>query len=259
MSTPSHPLCIGMVNICIQINRDIAFNPDNSHLASWIILWHNQYNIFVYLPIHQNTIGSLPGTLSKMLLPFLGAPQTFMHCGPGGAWIENCQTNPTQTSFFEGVFMTDPNDPCSSQKPNLVLMFFTWYPNILFIIESFQKQDFKPKIPKEYDCNTHSQCQLFTPTFPASNSMAPSYPALFSLTSKQKLIQLASGSDLPMMTLPHSIIQTALLLHQKTILAFLWDCQIPNGQSTCNLWATSPPGSTFNARHMFTNKAVSSF
>ncbi|MBW0522640.1 hypothetical protein O181_062355 [Austropuccinia psidii MF-1] len=186
MSTPLQPLCIGMVNICIQINRDITSNPDNSHLASCIILWHNQHNIFVYLPNHQNTIPSVPGTLSKTLIPFLGAPQKFMHCGPGGAWIENCQSNCTQTLFVQGVFMTDPNDPFSAQTPNLVLMFFTWYLKILFIIESFQKQDFKLKIPKKYDCNTCSQCQLFTPTFPNSNSMQPSYPALFSLTSKQK-------------------------------------------------------------------------
>ncbi|MBW0538616.1 hypothetical protein O181_078331 [Austropuccinia psidii MF-1] len=114
-------------------------------------------------------------------------------------------------------------------------------------------------MPKEYDGNTHSQFQLFTPTFPASNSMAPSYPSLFSLTSKQKLTQLPSGSDIPMMTPPHSIIQTALLPHQKTGLDFLWDCEIPNGQSARNLWATSPPGSTFNARHIITNKVVSSF
>ncbi|MBW0484207.1 hypothetical protein O181_023922 [Austropuccinia psidii MF-1] len=140
-----------------------------------------------------------------------------------GAWIENFQANPTQTLFVEGVFMTDPNDPCSSQKPNLALMFLTGYPNILFIIESFRKQDFKPTMPKEYDCNTHSQCQLCTPTFPASNSIPPSYPALFSLTSEKKLIQLPGGSDLPMMTPPQSIIQTALLPHQKTGLAFLWD------------------------------------
>ncbi|MBW0571490.1 hypothetical protein O181_111205 [Austropuccinia psidii MF-1] len=58
---------------------------------------------------------------------------------------------------------------------------------------------------------------------------------------------------------PHSIIQTPLLPHQKTGLAFLWDQEIPNGQSACNLWATSPPGFTFNARHIITNKAVSSF
>ncbi|MBW0479364.1 hypothetical protein O181_019079 [Austropuccinia psidii MF-1] len=107
-------------------------------------------------------------------------------------------------------------------------------------------------MPKEYDCNTHSQCQLFTPTFPASNSIPPSYPALFSLTPKQKLIQLPSGSDLPM-------IQTPLLPHQKTGLAFLWDQEIPNGKSSHNLWATSPTGSTFNARHRITNKVVSSF
>ncbi|MBW0587600.1 hypothetical protein O181_127315 [Austropuccinia psidii MF-1] len=148
MSTPSQPLCIGMINICIQISSDITLNPDNSHLASWIILWHNQHNIFVYLPNHQHAIGSLPGTLSKTLIPFLEAPQTFMHCGPGGAWIENCQSNLTQILFLEGVFMTGENDPSSSQKSNLALMFFTWYPNILFIIESFQTQDFKLKIPK---------------------------------------------------------------------------------------------------------------
>ncbi|MBW0510621.1 hypothetical protein O181_050336 [Austropuccinia psidii MF-1] len=167
-----------------------------------------------------------------------------MHCGPGGAWIENCQTNPTQTLFAEGVFMTDTNDPCSSQKPNLSLMFFTWYANILFIIESFQTQDFKLNMHKEYDCNTHSQCQLFNPTFPTSNYMPPSYPALFSLISKQKPIQLPSGSDLPMMTPSHSIIQTTLLPHQKTGLAFLWDQEIPNRQSARNLWATTHPGST---------------
>ncbi|MBW0552304.1 hypothetical protein O181_092019 [Austropuccinia psidii MF-1] len=58
---------------------------------------------------------------------------------------------------------------------------------------------------------------------------------------------------------PHSIIQTPLLPHQKTILAFLWDQEIPNGQSARNLWATTPPGSTFDARHIITNKVVSSF
>ncbi|MBW0475994.1 hypothetical protein O181_015709 [Austropuccinia psidii MF-1] len=168
MSTPSQPLCIGRINICIQVNGDIALNTDNSHLASWIILWQNQHNIFVYLPKHQHAIRSLPGTLSKMLRPFLGAPQPFMHCGPHGAYIENFQSNTTQTLFFEGLFMNDPNDPSSSQKPNLALMFFTRYPKILFIIESCRTQDFKLKIPKEYDCNTHSQCQLFNPTFPAS-------------------------------------------------------------------------------------------
>ncbi|MBW0560055.1 hypothetical protein O181_099770 [Austropuccinia psidii MF-1] len=45
---------------------------------------------------------------------------------------------------------------------------------------------------------------------------------------------------------PHAIIQTPLLLHQKTGLAFVCDREIPNGQSARNLWATSPPGSTFN-------------
>ncbi|MBW0509925.1 hypothetical protein O181_049640 [Austropuccinia psidii MF-1] len=89
--------------------------------------------------------------------------------------------------------------------------------------------------------------------------MPPSYPALFSLTSKEKLIQFPSGSDLSMMTPPNSIIHTPLLPNQKTGLAFLWDREIPNGQSARNLWATSPPGSTFNARHIITNKVVSSF
>ncbi|MBW0495140.1 hypothetical protein O181_034855 [Austropuccinia psidii MF-1] len=194
-----------------------------------------------------------------MLIPFLGAPQTFMHYGPGGAWIKNCQSNPTQTLFVEGVFITDPDEPSSSQKPNLALMFFTWYPKILFIIESFRKQDFKLQMTKEYDWHSNSQFQLFTPTTPTSILTTPSYPAVFSLSSKQKLIQLPSGSELPMMTLPHSIIKTPLLPHQKTGLAFLWDREIPKGQSTCNLWDTSTPGSTFNARHIITNKVISSF
>ncbi|MBW0476639.1 hypothetical protein O181_016354 [Austropuccinia psidii MF-1] len=227
MSTPSQPLFIWMINICIQINSDITPKIDNYHLDSCIILWHNQHNIFVYLPNHQHNIGSLPGTLYNTLTPFLGAPQIFIHCGPGGEWIENCQSNPTQTLFVEGVFMNDPSNPSSSQKPNLELMFSTWYPNILFIIKSFQKQEFKLKMSKEYDWNTHSQCQLFTPTFPTSNLKPPSYPALFSLTSKQKLIPLPSGSDLPMMSPPHSMIQIPLLPHQKTGLAFLWDQEIP--------------------------------
>ncbi|MBW0490045.1 hypothetical protein O181_029760 [Austropuccinia psidii MF-1] len=146
-----------------------------------------------------------------------------MHCGPGGAWIENCQSNPTQTLFVEGGFMTDQHDPSSSQKPNLVSMFFTWYSNILFIIGSFRKQDFNHQMPNEYDYHSHSQSQFFTPTTPTSILTTPLYPAVFSLSSKQKLIQLPSGSDLPMMTLPHSIIKTPLLPHQKTGLAFLWD------------------------------------
>ncbi|MBW0489581.1 hypothetical protein O181_029296 [Austropuccinia psidii MF-1] len=137
-----------------------------------------------------------------MLILFLGALQNFMHCSPCGAWIEKCQSNPTQTLFVKGVFMTDPDEPSSSQKANLALMFFTWYPNILFIIESFRKQDFKLQMPKEYDCHSHSQCQLFTPTTPTSISTPPSYLAVFSLSSKKKPIQLPSGSDLPMMTLP---------------------------------------------------------
>ncbi|MBW0501998.1 hypothetical protein O181_041713 [Austropuccinia psidii MF-1] len=65
-------------------------------------------------------------------------------------------------------------------------------------------------------------------------------------------IQLPSGSDLPM-------IQTLLLPQRKTGLAFLWDQEIPNGQSAHKLWATSPPGYTLNAKHIITNKFVSSF
>ncbi|MBW0495678.1 hypothetical protein O181_035393 [Austropuccinia psidii MF-1] len=62
-----------------------------------------------------------------------------------------------------------------------------------------------------------------------------------------------------MMTPPHPMIQTTLLPHQKSGLAFLWNQEILNGESACNLWATSPPGSTFNARHIITNKVSSSF
>ncbi|MBW0496431.1 hypothetical protein O181_036146 [Austropuccinia psidii MF-1] len=62
-----------------------------------------------------------------------------------------------------------------------------------------------------------------------------------------------------MMTPPHSIIQTPLLLHQKTGSAFLWDQEILNGQSAHNLLANSLPGSTFNARNIITNKVVSTF
>ncbi|MBW0501996.1 hypothetical protein O181_041711 [Austropuccinia psidii MF-1] len=116
MLTPSQPLCIGMINICTQINSDITSKIDNSHLDSWIILWHNQHKIFVNIPNHQHTVGSLPGTLSNMLIPFLGVPQTFMHCGPGGTWIKNCQSNPTKTLFVQGVFMTYANDTSSSRK-----------------------------------------------------------------------------------------------------------------------------------------------
>ncbi|MBW0524778.1 hypothetical protein O181_064493 [Austropuccinia psidii MF-1] len=111
--------------------------------------------------------------------------------------------------------MTDPDEPSSSHKTNLALMFFTWYPNILFKIESYRKQEFKLQMPKEYDGHSHSQCQLFTPTAPNSIWTTPSHPAVFSLSSKQKLLQLPSGSDLPMMTPPHSIIKTPLLPHQK--------------------------------------------
>ncbi|MBW0550503.1 hypothetical protein O181_090218 [Austropuccinia psidii MF-1] len=215
MSTPSKPLFIGIINICIKINSDIAFQTDNSNLDSWIILWKNQNNIFVYLPNHQHTIGSIPGALSKKLIPFLGVPQTFMHCPPGLTWIETSQSNPTKKLFVEGVFMKVQNEPSSSQQPNLALMFFTWYPKALFIIEIFINQDLKLKIPKEYDCNSYSQCQLFTPTTPTPNATPPSYPEVFYISSKQKLIQLLSGSYLFMMTPPHIIINTLLLPHQK--------------------------------------------
>ncbi|MBW0478746.1 hypothetical protein O181_018461 [Austropuccinia psidii MF-1] len=114
-------------------------------------------------------------------------------------------------------------------------------------------------MPREYDGNSHAQFQLFAPTYSTSNLNPPSYPALFSFTSKQKLIKLPSGSDLPTMTPPHSMFQTPLLPHQKTGLSFLWDQEFPNGQSAYNLWATSPPGSTFHARHIITNQVVSLF
>ncbi|MBW0475244.1 hypothetical protein O181_014959 [Austropuccinia psidii MF-1] len=55
------------------------------------------------------------------------------------------------------------------------------------------------------------------------------------------------------------MIKIPLLPHQKTELAFLWDQEIPNGQLACNLWISSPPGSTFQARNIITNKVVSSF
>ncbi|MBW0530216.1 hypothetical protein O181_069931 [Austropuccinia psidii MF-1] len=121
-----------------------------------------------------------------MLIPFLGAPQTFKHCGPGGAWIKSHQLNPNQTLFVEGVFITDPGEPSLSQKPNLALIFFTWYPNILFIIKNFRKQDFKLQMPKEYDFHSHSQCQPFTPTAPTSISTPPLYQTVFSLSSQKK-------------------------------------------------------------------------
>ncbi|MBW0473528.1 hypothetical protein O181_013243 [Austropuccinia psidii MF-1] len=111
--------------------------------------------------------------------------------------------------------MSDQHDPSSSQQPNLALMFFTWYPNILFIIESIRKQEYNLKIPKEYDFNSHSECQLFTPASPTSNLTQPLYPAVFSMSSKKKLIQLPSGSDL-------TIVKSLLLPDEKIGLAFLW-------------------------------------
>ncbi|MBW0467342.1 hypothetical protein O181_007057 [Austropuccinia psidii MF-1] len=82
--------------------------------------------------------------------------------------------------------MTDPDEPSSSPKPNLAFMFFKCYLNILFIIESFRKQDLKLQIPNEYDCHSHSQCQLFTPTTPTSILTTPSYPAVFSFVFQAK-------------------------------------------------------------------------
>ncbi|MBW0503110.1 hypothetical protein O181_042825 [Austropuccinia psidii MF-1] len=114
-------------------------------------------------------------------------------------------------------------------------------------------------MPKEYDCNSHSQCQCFTPKTPTSILTPPLYPAGFSFSSKQKLIQLPSGTYPPMMTPPQSMMKTPLLPHQKTGLAFLWDQEIPNGKYSCNLWTTSPPYSTFDARHIITNKVIRSF
>ncbi|MBW0574626.1 hypothetical protein O181_114341 [Austropuccinia psidii MF-1] len=55
------------------------------------------------------------------------------------------------------------------------------------------------------------------------------------------------------------MIQTPLLPHQSTGLAFLWDQEIPDGQSAHNLWASSPPRTTFNARHIIKKKVFSSF
>ncbi|MBW0462188.1 hypothetical protein O181_001903 [Austropuccinia psidii MF-1] len=115
MSTPSQLICIGMIKICISINSNISLASVHSHLPSWIILWHNQHDILIYLQDQLNTIGTLPEPLSKTLIPYLGAPQTFMYCSPGGAWIENCQFKPTKALFFEGVLMTDQNEPSSSQ------------------------------------------------------------------------------------------------------------------------------------------------
>ncbi|MBW0542255.1 hypothetical protein O181_081970 [Austropuccinia psidii MF-1] len=102
-------------------------------------------------------------------------------------------------------------------------MLFTWHPSILFRTLNFRKQDFKLKIPKEYDGNSQSKFQLLTPTSPTSNLNPPLYPSVSSFSSNEKLIQLPRGSDLPMMTSPHSMIKTLLLPHRKPGLAFLWD------------------------------------
>ncbi|MBW0488985.1 hypothetical protein O181_028700 [Austropuccinia psidii MF-1] len=114
-------------------------------------------------------------------------------------------------------------------------------------------------MPKGYDCKSHSQCKRFTPTTPTPNLTPPSYPEVFSLSSKKKLIQLPSRTDLPIMTTLNSMINTPLLPHQKTGLAFLWDQEIPDAKSSCNLWPTSPPGCTFKSRHIITHKVFSSF
>ncbi|MBW0536974.1 hypothetical protein O181_076689 [Austropuccinia psidii MF-1] len=111
--------------------------------------------------------------------------------------------------------MTNLNVPSSSQQPNLELMLLTWNPNILFIIKSFRKQDFKLEVSEEYDANSHIQCQPFTTTSPTSSLTPPLYPAVFCLSSKKKLIKLPSGSDLPMMTPPHSIIKDPSSLIKK--------------------------------------------
>ncbi|MBW0477743.1 hypothetical protein O181_017458 [Austropuccinia psidii MF-1] len=103
-----------MINLFHQIHSDITLNNDNSHLPSWIIVLHNQHILFLNLPNKMHPIGSLPKPLAKILIPFLGAPQAFMHCGPGGAWIENCQSNPTQTLFVEAAYMTNPGEPSTS-------------------------------------------------------------------------------------------------------------------------------------------------
>ncbi|MBW0489276.1 hypothetical protein O181_028991 [Austropuccinia psidii MF-1] len=55
------------------------------------------------------------------------------------------------------------------------------------------------------------------------------------------------------------MLKTPLLHPQQTRVAFLRELEIPNGQSAGNLWATSPPGSTFSSRHIITNKVVRSF
>ncbi|MBW0562199.1 hypothetical protein O181_101914 [Austropuccinia psidii MF-1] len=52
------------------------------------------------------------------------------------------------------------------------------------------------------------------------------------------------------------MINTPLLPHQKTVLAFLLDQEIPSGKSAHTLWATSPPGYTFIARNINTKKVI---
>ncbi|MBW0472207.1 hypothetical protein O181_011922 [Austropuccinia psidii MF-1] len=112
---------------------------------------------------------------------------------------------------------------------------------------------------KEYDCNSHGQCKISTPTTLTPNLTPPTYPTVFPLSSKQELLQSPSASDIPIMTPPYSMINTPILPHQKSRIAFLWDQEIPDGQFACTLWATSPAGSTFKDRHIITNKVVSSF
>ncbi|MBW0462655.1 hypothetical protein O181_002370 [Austropuccinia psidii MF-1] len=138
-----------------------------------------------------------------------------MHCGPGGTWIENCQLNHTQTLFVYGGLMNDQNNPSSSQQPNFMLMSFKWYPNILFIIESLRKQDLKLKNPTEYDGNSNSQCQIFTPTSPTSSSTPPLYPAVLSLD--QEIPKGPSANNLWGTLPPGSMVNSRHIITKKAV------------------------------------------
>ncbi|MBW0467232.1 hypothetical protein O181_006947 [Austropuccinia psidii MF-1] len=110
------------------------------------------------------------------------------------------------------------------------------------------------KIPKEYYCNTHIQCQLLTAKFPASNLTPTSYPSLFSFASKQKLIQLPSRSDLPMMTLPHPMIQSHSSLIEKLEYLFSGIEKFPMDSPPVNFGPPHLPDTL-----LITNKVVSPF
>ncbi|MBW0480839.1 hypothetical protein O181_020554 [Austropuccinia psidii MF-1] len=127
-------------------------------------------------------------------------------------------------------------------------MFFTWYPNIIFIIESFRTKDFKLEIPREYYGCSHRKCQSFTAISPASNFISSCIVFVIQEKTDKITHWIRPFHD-----------QSPLLPHQKTGLALLWDQEIPNGKSAHNLWATSSPGSTFNARNIVIKKVVSSF